>query len=83
MDLQNLFGARSGQSGLPTKLIALTPPGFGRGQTLMVLVDNQVAVFGAPLHCDMPVCPGDANGNGFVDFDEITASLANWSALRP
>jgi hypothetical protein len=29
-----------------------------------------------PAHCD-----GDANGDNMVDFDDITASLANWGAV--
>ncbi len=49
----------------------------------MMIVGDQVAYFGSPLHFDMPVCAGDADGDGFVDFDDITSSIANWSAFCP
>jgi hypothetical protein len=66
-----------------TKLIATAPPGFGRGHPVMTLVGDQVGYFSSLLHYDMPVCAGDADGDGIVDFDDITSSLANWSSSCP
>ena len=37
-----------------------------------------------PLFCDLvPPCPGDANGDGQVNFADITAVLANFGVMCP
>lgn len=92
------FGAQGGKlfvGGLPltnvqhdpdsphTRIFAVSPAGLGRGQSFMAVVGDQVGYFGALLHFDMPVCAGDADGDGIVDFDDITSSLANWSNFCP
>jgi hypothetical protein len=37
-----------------------------------------------PLYCSLNApCPGDANGDGFVNFQDITVVLANFNAICP
>ncbi len=66
-----------------TKLTATAPPGFGRGHPVMTIVGDQVGYFSSLMHYDLPVCAGDADGDGLVDFDDITSALANWSSFCP
>ncbi len=55
-------------------------------------VDGAMAVNGAcfrfcpvatPTGCENTGCIGDANGDGSVDFDDITSVLANWGGSGP
>jgi hypothetical protein len=54
---------------------------FRQGNT-QALIDAQAAAFSyvENVLSAPPVCPGDADFNGVVDFDDITAALANWGA---
>lgn len=40
------------------------------------------AACGLMLACSPPVCEGDADQNGEVNFADITNVLANWNAVR-
>ena len=36
----------------------------------------------SPTHAT-PLCPGDADGSGFVDFDDLNLLLTNWNTSVP
>ena len=52
--------------------IALAPP--GQGDRGIVVVD----IFDVYIVAAIPPCFGDANGDGIVDFSDITTVLGNW-----
>ncbi len=63
-----------------TEMTAVTPDGrvlLGIGRWTDTLDLQTFRITLAPPS----VCPGDSDGSNFVDFDDITVTLANWGAL--
>ena len=61
------------------EMSAITPNGrvmigLGRWTDTLDIQTFRITIGGAG------VCPGDADGNNIVNFDDITATLANWGA---
>lgn len=66
-----------------TQLSCILPPGAGRKNPVTVVNGGDAAVLAGGVTYAFPACPGDANGDGLVNFTDIGAVLATFSAVCP
>jgi hypothetical protein len=67
----------------PTQLVATLPPGAGRKQALTVVHAGGTAVLAGGVSYFAPACPGDANGDGVVNFSDVATVLSAFASACP
>jgi hypothetical protein len=66
-----------------TQIICTLPPGAGRNQAVTVVDGAAVGLLTNAVSYFSPSCPGDANGDGMVNFADVAAVLASFTAACP
>lgn len=67
----------------PTQLFCTLPPGAGRNNALTVVNGTATSLLPSGVSYFAPACPGDANGDGMVNFQDVTAVLSMFTASCP
>lgn len=66
-----------------TQIHCVLPPGAGRKHPVTAVDASAVGVLGGGVSYVLAACPGDANNDGMVNFQDIAATLAAFNAVCP
>lgn len=67
----------------PTQIVCTLPPGAGRNNPVTAVNGTTIGLLGSGVSYFAPACPGDANGDGMVNFQDVTAVLSMFTAACP
>lgn len=67
----------------PSRIDCILPPGVGRNNAVTVVDGEMISFLPAGVSYIAPACAGDADGNGAVNFADITSVLGNFGAACP
>ncbi len=81
--LINLAGQVSGATTATLTLIGVDPSDAGRYRVRYSSVCGTVTSQAATLTVTPTICPGNANNDSIVDFNDINAVIANWLGAGP
>lgn len=66
-----------------TQINCILPPGAGRNNAVTAVNGTTVGLLPNGVSYFSPACPGDANGDGMVNFQDVTAVIAMFTNACP
>lgn len=66
-----------------TQINCVLPPGAGRNNPVTAVKGTDVGMLASGVSYAQPLCPGDADGDGFITFADLTATLSLFNTTCP